>query len=295
MKTLPAGLQTHLDTGTTTMCFCWKVTRQDGEVQGFTEHDEDITFDGVTYAASTGFTATAIQASLGLSVDNLNVDGGLSSDTINEVDLAAGRYDAAAIELHWVNWQDLSQRMMMSKGIIGEVKRGETTFSAELRSLTQLAQQKVGRTYQRYCDARLGDARCGVNIESLRQSGSIQTIVSTRRFTSTTISGDNDWYTLGLITFTSGANSGLTFEIRTHWQGGGNHTIMLWVPPPFPVVVNDTYTIVPGCKKDEGTCHAKFNNITNFQGFSLMPGNDAVARYPKRGEAGQDGRSLFSG
>ena len=57
MKTLPAALQSHLDTGATTLAWCWRVTRRDGVTLGFTDHDRDLTFDGATYEAATGFTA----------------------------------------------------------------------------------------------------------------------------------------------------------------------------------------------------------------------------------------------
>ena len=32
MKTLAPGLQAHLDTGATTLAWCWKITRADGSV-----------------------------------------------------------------------------------------------------------------------------------------------------------------------------------------------------------------------------------------------------------------------
>lgn len=280
------------------MCYCWKVTRQDGEVQGFTEHDRDLTFDSLTYAASTGFTASAVQSSLGLSVDNLNVDSALSSDTINEVDLSAGLYDAAKIELWWVNWDDVgnsNMRFLIAKGNIGEVKRMETSFSAELRSLTQKTQQKTGRTYQRYCDAILGDGRCKVNLAALADNGTVSAVLDTRAFATTTISGVSDYFSLGYVEFTSGANDGLKFEIKQHikYATGITHTIELWAALPFPLSPGDSFTMYPGCKKDRETCVSKFNNIYNFQGFEFIPGNDAIAKYPTKGGAGQDGRSLF--
>ena len=57
MKTLPSSLQSHLDTGATTLAWCWRVTRGDGAVLGFTDHDRDLTYDGTTFEAATGFTA----------------------------------------------------------------------------------------------------------------------------------------------------------------------------------------------------------------------------------------------
>jgi uncharacterized phage protein (TIGR02218 family) len=107
VKTLPAGLQAHLDTGATTLAWCWKVTRTDATVMGFTDHDRDLVFDGVTFAAATGFTASEAVSSLGLSVDNLEVEGALAAAAITEEDLAAGLYDGAGVELWRVNWADV--------------------------------------------------------------------------------------------------------------------------------------------------------------------------------------------
>ena len=320
MKKIPAALQEHLDTKVTTMCFCWKITRRDGVVQGFTDHDlnlqfvnnigvsfdgnpllfngEQLTFteddDETVFLASTGFTATAVQSSLGLNVDNLNVEGALSSDTINEKDLSAGRYDAAEIELWWVNWQDTRQRILLSRGNLGEVERKGVAFNAELRSLTQKAQQKTGRTFQRYCDAKLGDSRCKVNLNSLAVSGAISEVTDNKAFSTSSNIGANDRFTLGLIRFTTGQNAGIDFEIRTHVRFGVNmHSIEFWSSLPYPMEAGDQFTVFPGCKKDRQTCASKFNNLINFQGFEFIPGNDMVSAYPEEGRPGQDGRSLF--
>jgi len=66
---------------------------------GFTDHDQPLSFDSLRYEAASGFTASEVQSNLDLSVDNLTVAGALSSASLNEVDLAAGLFDAAAIEI----------------------------------------------------------------------------------------------------------------------------------------------------------------------------------------------------
>src|SRR3990170_2215626 len=115
MKTLPLGLQDHLDTGATTLAWCWKVERRDGSILGFTDHDRDIVFDGVTFAAATGFTASEVVSALGLSVDNLEVEGALAAAAITEADLAAGVYYGATVELWRGNWGGAAQRVLMGK------------------------------------------------------------------------------------------------------------------------------------------------------------------------------------
>ena len=105
MKTLVAGLQSHLDSGATTLCWCWRLTRRDGVVYGFTDHDRDLAFDGTVFEAVAGFTATEIRDSVGLSVDNLEVESALSSDRLDEAGLAGAKFDEARIEIFRVNWQ----------------------------------------------------------------------------------------------------------------------------------------------------------------------------------------------
>ncbi len=147
MKTLPAGMQDHLDSGATTLCWCWKITRNDSAVQGFTDHDVAVVFDSVTYEATSGITASEVQSQLNLAVDNLTVVGALSSDTLNDADLAASLYDNAAIEIWRVNWASPGQRVLMRKGNLGQVQRGKTACQAEVRGLAQALNQPVGRAY----------------------------------------------------------------------------------------------------------------------------------------------------
>lgn len=293
-KVLAAGLQTHLDSGATTMVYCWRVTRTDATVQGFTEHDEDLTFDSTTFVASSGFTGTKINAELGLTVDNMNAEGALSSDTINEDDLAAGRYDAAVVELFWVNFEDTAQRETLLKGTIGEVKRGKTVFSAELRSLTHKLQQKTGRTYRRFCDAALGDARCGINLASASYSstGAVSSVTDNRELIVTGLSPSTDnFYSQGKLTFTSGDNNGISIPVKNYSKANSVLKVVLWEPAPFAVAPGTTFDIFAGCDKLSKTCQTKFSNMANFQGFPHIPGNDALQAYPAKGRANQDGSS----
>lgn len=297
VKSLSAGLQTHLDGRATKMVHCWKVTRNDGTVQGFTDHDNDLTFGGVTYEAATGFTASQFSASMGLAVDNMEVEGALSSASINEDDLAAGHYDNAAVEVYWVNWSNVSQRHIINKGYIGEVKRHGVMFSAEMRGLSNALQQKIGRKYQRYCNAIVGDAQCGIDLNNAayKGTGTVDSVSSNRAFTATGLTGfSDDWFTAGVVNWSTGNNAGSSMEIKLHDYTSGVVTIELWQPMPFDIAVTDTFTITVGCKQDADTCNSKFSNIINFRGFNLIPGPDLLLFYPKQGDDNLNGGSLFS-
>ena len=281
MKTLPPGLQSHLDSGTTTLCWCWKIVRRDALAQGFTDHDMPLVLDGLTYDAASGFTASEVQSTLGLAVDNLTVTGALSAATLNEADLDAGLYDDAAIEIWRVNWASPDQRALMRKGSLGEVKRGTSAFSAEMRGLAHRLNQPVGRVFAYGCDADLGDARCGKDISggAFTATGTVVTALDNRRFTASGLGAyASGWFSAGKLTFTSGANTGRAMEIKRHATG----SLELWQAMSETVAPGDGFTLTAGCDKQFATCKTKFANGINFRGFAYMPGNDAVLSQPAR-------------
>jgi len=107
-----ADLHAHLKTGNTHTCQCWAVERTDGVTLGFTDHDERLTFDGITFAADSGMTAKALSSTTGLAVDNTEAVGILSAASITEADIAAGRYDNAGITIWQVQWDNLAARQV---------------------------------------------------------------------------------------------------------------------------------------------------------------------------------------
>ncbi|MGE0851151.1 MAG: DUF2163 domain-containing protein [Hyphomicrobiaceae bacterium] len=291
MKSLPLAFQSHLDSGATTLAWCWRLTRGDGLVQGFTDHDRDLAFDGTTFAAATGFTATEIKDAVGLAVDNLEVESALSSDSLNEDDLAAGLFDDAAIEIWRVNWADTDQRVLMRSGSLGEVRRAGSAFAAEVRGLAHYLQQPKGRLFQYACDADLGDARCSVDLDdpAFKGAGTVVAATSPRHITAGGLAAFADGlFTRGLLTFTSGANAGRAQEVRRH-AAGAPATIELWQPFAHAIAPGDAFDITAGCDKQFATCKARFGNGVNFRGFPHMPGNDFVTAVARRGNPANDG------
>ena len=286
MKTLPSGLQAHLATGATTLCWCWRLTRRDGLKLGFTDHDRDVVFDGTTFEAAAGFTASEIKDSVGLNVDNLEVTAAVTSQRLAEADLAAGIYDDAKVEIFRVNWQSADQRVLMRSGSLGEVKRTGYAFAAEVRGLAHYLQQPKGRVFQYTCDADLGDARCTVTLATPANTGSgvVESVASSRRFTATGLSAfASSWFTRGLLTFTSGAAIGQKIEIKSHSFVAGSVSFELWVPAVEPLMPGQTFTVTAGCDKTVATCRAKFSNAINFRGFPHMPGNDFLTKISRPG------------
>jgi uncharacterized phage protein (TIGR02218 family) len=296
MRTIPSALQDKLDSGITTLCRCWLITRNDGVTQGFTDHDEDVLLGGVTCLAGSGLSGSEAAQKLGLAVDSSELSGALAADTLNEDDLAAGRYDAAAVELWLVDWSEPDLRVLLAKGTLGEVKREGLAFTAELRSLSDKLAQDTGRLFNTTCSADLGDTRCRVNLTDAANfgSGAVVALSATSTFTASGLDAFGDgWFTAGKLTFTGGANANLSMEVKTHSKNGAV-MLELWQAMPQPIAAGDAFTVTAGCDKRFQTCHDKFDNVVNFRGFPHIPGNDFVISYPVAGEPGNDGSSLQS-
>lgn len=272
MKSLDADLLAHNSGDVTTLATLWKITRRDGAVYGFTDHDQPITYDGQDYEPSSAYDASAITNANDLSVGNLETRGLLDSDGITADALEAGDWDGASFEIVRVNYRDLTMgHEWLGCGTIGEVQRSGLTYQAELRGLAHPLANNIVRTVTPSCDAVLGDARCGVDLEALRVSGSVTVATSARLFT--TDLGGSGTYSYGVLTWTSGANDGRSMEVKAHTGVG---VLELQLPMPYAVQVGDDFTITPGCDKKKATCIATFNNVVNFRGFSFVPGQDRV-------------------
>jgi uncharacterized phage protein (TIGR02218 family) len=293
MKTFSPALAEHLASGATTLCTCWRITRADGVALGFTDHDRTIEFDGLECEPATGLDASEAVAHAGLQVGGLEVTGALSSDRINETDLKAGLYDNVRVETWLVNWSDPSERHRMRIGSIGEVKRDENAFVAEIRSLSHALDQENGRLFRATCDADLGDARCGIDLNSAEWTASAS-VIETDGFgrLKAIVPGvrPTGFFDAGSLTFTSGAHLGRRSEVLRHVRIAGEDHFELWQPMVEAIAPGDSFSVSAGCDKRFATCHDRFDNIVNFRGFPHMPGNDFALSYPTPG-GGNDGGS----
>lgn len=293
MRIIPPALQAKLDSGVTTLCRCWRIVRRDGEVLGFTDHDEDVVLGSLICKAGTGFTGSEATASFGLAVPGSEVSGALAADALSEADLAAGRYDAASIEIHLVDWSDPSLNLLLAKGVLGEVRREGQAFVAELRSLADRLNEESGRRFTASCAADLGDSRCQIDLTSavFRGTGTVAALNGTSSFTAAGLGHADNWFTAGRLVWQSGANEGLAVEVKQH-RATGSVTLDLWQAMPEPIAPGDTFAVTAGCDKRFATCRDRFSNAVNFRGFPHIPGNDFVTRYAVSGEPGNTGGSL---
>lgn len=271
-KTLSAELLAHYAGNAHTLARLWKITRRDALVYGFTDHDAAIEYLGVDYLPSSVFDASAVETRGELNVDSVSSIGLIDAEGLTAQELEAGIWDGAAVQIVEVNYADLSMgHNPLRAGTMGQVERRGLMYAVEMRGLMSALQNAIGRIVKPACDASLGDARCMVDVEAMRVSGEVTVATSARLFT--TDLGGADTYSFGVLTWTVGANEGLSMEVKSHTATG---VLELQIPMAYPVQVNDEFTVVPGCDKTKATCIATFDNVVNFRGFSFVPGQDKV-------------------
>jgi uncharacterized phage protein (TIGR02218 family) len=278
-------LAAHLAGGVTTTCRCWAVVRRDGVVMGFTDHDQDLTFEGVIFRAGTGLTAGALQQVAGLAVDNAEVVGALSDAGIREEDLRAGRFDGAVVRQWLVNWQDVAQRALCFAGTLGEVVQAGGEFRVELRGLSEAMNRTVGRVIQTGCDAVLGDRRCGVDLEAEGVSGSFPLLAIRERrvlVLPLEIGFEAGWFEGGSCRFLDGAAAGLGSTVKRDGWEAGARLVELWEEPGVLPAPGDLVRLSAGCDLRAVTCREKFGNFRNFRGFPHVPSEDWITAMPSR-------------
>ena len=291
MKSVPAALAAHLAAGVTTLCHCWRLTRRDGTVLGFTDHDRTLSFEGVEFRAASGFSASEREEEIGLAAQTSEVTGGFSSDAISENDLAAGLYDGARVELFLVNWAAPDQRLLLTVEDVGEVTRAGGAFRAELRGLAHRLSQPQGRVYSRRCDAVPGDQRCGLDMTgpAYRATGAVTGVTDASRLRVSGLSGfAAGFFRHGRLLFTGGVLDGTVAEI----DGQDGAALTLWLPLMVLPGIGDTVAVTAGCDRSFSTCRDRFANVLNFRGFPHMPGSDFAYSYAD-GETEHDGGVLF--
>ncbi|WIY24227.1 DUF2163 domain-containing protein [Parasedimentitalea psychrophila] len=285
MAGLSPGFQAHVQGGLTTLCRTWAISRTDGVVLGFTDHDQSLAFDGYSFKAGTGLTALALQQSTGLSVDNSEVIGGLSDVSVREADINAGRFDGAEVRCWLVNWADVSVRWLMFRGSVGQLRRAGGAFHAELRGLSEALNRPLGRVYQKPCTAVLGDYACRFALDTPGYSEQLpaEQVARGQEYRWQDLAGfEPGWFARGQLEVLSGAARGLRGVIKQDRSEASGRVIELWQPIRAEVLPGDMLRLQAGCDKRMQTCRLKFNNLINNQGFADIPGEDWVMSVPKQ-------------
>ncbi len=286
----------HLESGDTTVCRCWQIVRRDETVLGFTDHDRDLTFNGIVFRADSGLSGRVLQKATGLSVDNSAAMGTLSSPGIRSEDIEAGRYDDAEVTIWRVNWADPEARQIEFRGSIGEITRSGIEFTADLRGLSDALNRPEGLVYQRQCTASLGDHRCKVDMsrpEYFWETEVLSFGPASELLLAHGGTFPERWFASGQVEMRSGDAIGLKGSIKLDVASATGRRLFLWEAIRARIVPGDRVAVFAGCDRAPETCREKFANFPNFRGFPHVPGDDWVMSYPAR-SLRRDGGSRLS-
>lgn len=278
-RTYTVGLRSLLEARTLRRSSLWKIEREDGADFHFTDHDVEIEYGGDTYAPAGGFDASARQRQTGLKTQNLEIVGMLSSGAITEDDLRDGRYRNAKATETLVDWRyPWVGALAVNVYWIVEVAFTGETWTAKLEGIQRHLLPRVGEVFSRNCRYDLGDARCTVSLGPLTAAGTVSGVTSQRNtFNASGITATANYYDYGKLTWTSGDNDGLSFDVKLH----SGASVELQLDCPNDVQVGDTFNIIAGCDKLIDTCKTKFTNFVNYGGFPFIPGTERMMLTPK--------------
>lgn len=253
----------------------WRIERRDGVALGFTSHDRDLWIDGLLHRAAPGMLPSAVCRTAGLTPDSVDIEGALAHDAIGPADLAAGRYDGAAVQLGILDWET-GDTAVLYRGEIGTISEQGAQFSAELVSAKALlAIDAIPRTSPT-CRAEFCGEGCSL---------------SAARFTHDlgVVAVDID---LNAIALEQGPGVSAFRDGQVRWLDGercGRASAVVDVQGDWLVLEDDLPADAAlgqlvrareGCDHTIATCSARFGNAANFRGEPYLPGNDILGRYP---------------
>jgi len=163
--------------------------------------------------------------------------------------------------------------VIMFVGRVAEIDAGRSLATFSVNSHLELLNLNMPRNlYQAGCVNTLFDTSCSLNAASFAVNGSALS-GSTANTIFASLAQAAGYFTLGCITFTSGANNGISRTVKS-WDGSS----ILQLIAPFPVAPanGDAFTIYPGCDKQQTTCATRFSNLINFRGFPYVPENSTA-------------------
>ena len=287
MKTIPAALQAHYDSGETSLAHGIVIERSDGQVFAFTSHDQSFTMDctawslpaALTFDAGQGFDASEIVSTAGFAVDNMELTTLDDGTLFDRDDVLAGAWRNAAFRIFRYRW-DVSPVTIandvetLMRGWLGEIELRENTVRVELRGLMQKLQQPVGEVSTKTCRNRLGDARCRVDLTLWTHEFTVTAVTDRRTFTASAATQTDDYFGDGVLTWTGGNNQ-VSAPAKIRAFAAGVFTLQL--PTVRNIQVGDTFTAVAGCRKRlMEDCKGKFANVLNFRGEPHRPTLDSL-------------------
>lgn len=280
-------------------------------VRAFTSNSRNMTMPGhpgVTFYSAPAITNTVFEQVLGES-PTMEITGVYSSDSFDPVEVKAGKWGSAEVEIFSASWDDGTGggqdrrkygELLHGRGKIADIKDYQTYFTAEIRGLISLLSQDVNKATARLCRVHeFGDDECKKNLAGTVTIESVvynltetgleldDTYLPSDTFIDVLIgqfAGNvppENFYANGKMTVTGGPNNGLSREIAYNSAVTGDY-ISVQLKRPFPFSLsesNATVDLIAGCDRTIEMCML-YDNILNRRAEDYIPGLEQIHRLP---------------
>lgn len=165
------------------------------------------------------------------------------------------------------------------QGIVDSATAGRQKATLTLASQVSLLDIQMPRNLiQQSCLHSLYDSGCTLSKAAFTVTGTVSTNLNniTNNDITTNLTQPDDQFSLGIITFTSGQNNGVSRTVRRYLHTSGE--VQFVNPPPNVILAGDAFSIVAGCPKTQAACGntnaaigPTFNNLAHNRSFPYVP------------------------
>lgn len=285
------------------MCTCLLITPKaefggSSAAKGFTSNTRDMELPGhedITFMSTPGLSPSAVEMALD-EPPNLEVMGIYQAGVITQAEIAAGKWDFAAVELFCVCWDnpDLGEFVQVT-GNLGKFADRQTYFNTEIRGLIARLVNDTHEETSQLCRApKFRDpVKCKHTAATVDIEGDTYNIehedvelVGVPTSSDSLITIDTSTFTgnvppagffrNGEITGMTGPNAGVSREIAyNEAESGGQMDLQL--KRPFPFGMTGTFMLTAGCDKTEEMC-VLYENVLNRRAEDHIPGIETITR-----------------
>jgi len=275
MKSTVADYQTRV--------ICLRIVPVSGPVVRLSHYPVDLAMSNANvYASFHGYDFSGYESVSSMAPGAVDLQGILGVAGISREAIASGVYDNARCYLFATTWTaPIEDEEPLTASTFGKATLIDDAFVIEEMALIDTLNQSVGQTYTSNCQKTFGSTtgpvigRCNKVVTP--SSGTITSVTSSSVFRDSARAEVADYFGYGMLSFTSGANAGLKpIQVKRHEADG---TLELFEAMPYPMAIGDAYSLIPGCRKRLEDCRDKWNNTSNFGGFSRIPTNNQAGQW----------------
>lgn len=280
MKSASANLIALLNTATEAYhADLYTFTLIDGTVYRFTSAETNLITGGNTFqTAGPLLQRGAVRTVIGMQVDSLDLtiyaDENILLNGVPWLQaITNGVLDGAYVKLERAimpTWGDLTNggTLISFMGRVSEIVVSRTEAKLTVNSDLELLNIQLPRNlYQPGCVHTLYDTGCTLNRASYAISTTVSSTSTTTSINASALTQAATYFNMGVLQFTTGQNAGIRRTVKSFSPG----VVGLSYPLPYAAANGDSFTVWPGCDKQQATCSGKFGNLPNFKGFPYVP------------------------